>query len=121
MKVKGVVRHRTGTVSVEGGEVVIRLAGKGGLRQGGRPWEQDIRIPVSQAGATVEGTQLTIRREGRSVQAVFGCSYEETEAFLSVLDEAYQAATVVRTDCNHCGAPAQVAGKPCTYCKATVR
>lgn len=117
----GVVRHRTGTAGIEDGQVVIRLTGtKGGLRERGKPWEQTIRIPVEVATATVEGSELTVRRDGRAVQALVGCRYEEIEAFLTALDQARRASAAVRAECGHCGAPAQVVGRPCAYCTTTV-
>jgi hypothetical protein len=126
-----VVHHRLGTVSIEGGEVVIRMAGtKGGLFRSEEPWSREMRIPVGQATAEADGPYLTLYRSGRAIQAVSGCPPREAEAFLDALDDAKLISAVpasptgpvpTHSQCAHCGAQAQLIGQPCRYCGSTER
>jgi hypothetical protein len=107
-----VVRHSTGTVTIEGGEVVVSLHGRG--------WGNVIRVPLAQATATVDGSQFVIWRNGAAVQLVYRCDPDEMAAFVEALDEAKRALAMPIAACPNCTAPGQRVGQPCHFCGVAV-
>jgi hypothetical protein len=69
-----VVQHMTGTVGIEGQDVVAHLRGlSGGLFTKKEPWEKEIRIPLARAGARIAGDCLTLFRNGEAVEMLSRC------------------------------------------------
>jgi hypothetical protein len=113
-----VVRHQTGTVAVEGEQVVIRMSGKG--------WQQELKVPVRHASARTdrdnrELTTLEVYERDAPVQVLMEAGPPDAiSRFLDELEDAQQAAIqpAAYARCPNCGAPNQQIGKPCRYCRS---
>jgi hypothetical protein len=119
MSTRAVVRHRTGTVRLEDGRVVIHLEGTrsvGVLRRRQEPWTQDYEVPIEQATVVPQGADLAIYRDGRAIQDVFQVDAAEVGAFLDALDDERLRRQLVTASCSNCGAPGQTVGRVCGYC-----
>lgn len=119
-----VVKHRMGTVAIEGDQVVVRLSGtrKEGMFGPTVPWSDEHRVPLALARATVAGNELVVRHGQRAVQSVRG-DPDEIAAWAEALEEAKRAlaaetieATLAKATCSHCGAPGQTVRRACSYC-----
>lgn len=64
------MRHRNGTITIEGGEVVIRTTGR------------EVRLPVTSASARLKGTDLDVFRLGVPVQTLAGVIPMEARALM---------------------------------------
>jgi hypothetical protein len=96
-----VVEHMTGTVGIEGLDVVAHLSGfTTGLFKKKEPWEKEIRIPLARAGARIAGNSLTLFRNGEAVELLSRCHPVHQAELLAtrINDEGVGAPAVVRME-----------------------
>lgn len=83
-----VVRHQTGTVTIEGEDLVIRLTSPGGMLHKPRP--EEVRVPLERASLKIDGADLSIYRDGKIERMVLGCEPPDQLARLAELIPAHE-------------------------------
>lgn len=125
-----VLRHAAGTITIEAGRVVVRIAGKRRTADGETvSWEHEFPAPVGRADIEWRLGQVTVFDGDRPIQTVFGCRWREFRRFRAYLDDAAWVAysappcasyrpvpAVTVSDCSTCGAPGKRSDAPCRYC-----